>query len=165
MEYWIRVVSVWFSLLAVAALILAVLNVPVYILIQNQLQTYSSLYEDASAQNTSFEQIESEIVLANNTAVLLATAQKVDPIVKYLELVDANTNENVTLNSYKLLRTGNVIGDIVISGVAADRESLVDFSSSLEDIEDFVSAEIPLSNLAKDRNIPFTINVVLKKSS
>lgn len=160
-EYWVRAVSVWLVLLGVAALALAVLNVPVYILIQNQLQTYNNLYDDASAQNTSFEQIESDIVLANNTAVLLSKASDINPLLPQIEAIERLAGEGISVNSFNLVREDTQLPEIQISGVAADRESLVQFSRDLEATSDFSSAEIPLSNLAKDSNIPFTINIIL----
>jgi len=162
-EYWIRAVSVWFALLGVASLTMAVLNVPVYILIQNQLQSYSSLYNDADAQNTSFEQIESGIVLANTTAVLLSNNLKSESIVPYINQIDNLANSKISIQSLKLIRSGVNLEEVQIQGVADDRESLVAFSDAIESAEDFTKADIPLSNLAKDKDIPFTIDAQLNK--
>lgn len=164
-EYWTRVVSVWLGLLGFGALILVALNVPVYILILNQLSAYTSQFANASTEQTSFEKIETQIVAANNTTALLATAQNVVPLVPLVERLKNLTNTGVTVNSYSLVRTGTVLESIRISGVADDRESLVEFSDRIEGDTTFVSAEIPLSNLAKDKDIPFTVNVVLAKDN
>lgn len=165
-EYWVRVVSVWFFLLGAAALVLAILNVPVYVLIQNQLQAHSSLYNDASDQNTSFEIVETDIERANNTATLLATGRTVQPLIPYVEEIESLTTTEVVITSLDLTRTeGAALDSISITGVAATRESLVAFSQGIEAAENFVSAEIPLSNLAKESNIPFTITAVVNTAS
>lgn len=44
-----------------------------------------------------------------------------------------------------------------ITGSAADRAALVAFSRSLEEIRVFEKVDLPVSNLAKDRDIPFSI--------
>jgi len=163
-EYWVRVVSVWLGLLGTAALTIAALNVPVYILIQNQLQTYNSVYEEASAQKTSFEKIEADIVLANNTAVLLATARNVHPLVMFIEEIERIASEAVDINNFILKRKGNTLESIQVSGVATNRETLLRFSDDMEAHDAFLSAEIPLSNLAKDSNIPFTVNVIVDQT-
>ena len=164
-EYWVRIASVWFILLGAAALTLAVLHVPVYVLIQNQLQTYSSLYDNAAEESTSFEKAEAEIVRANDTVTLLATARNVRPLVPYVSEIEALAGSAIEINSLTMSRTGTVLESIQVSGVAASREALVSFSQAVEAADNFTSAEIPLSNLAKDSNIPFTINVLLVKDS
>ncbi len=50
---------------------------------------------------------------------------------------------------------------IDIAGVALDRKSLIDFSEALKTISFITSVDLPVSNLAKDRNLPFTIKIVI----
>ncbi len=160
-EYWIRVFSVWFVLFGIAALTLAVLNAPVYLLIGSQLETYSGLFEDANEQNTSYEKIEAEIVSANDNATLLIGMRNIDPVVPYIEQIESFVNTKITLTTFNVTRTNNAVSSVIISGMAVDRASLVDFSRAIESSDTFLEASIPLSNLAKDRDIPFTINAIL----
>lgn len=160
-EYWVRVVSVWFVLFGVAALTLAVLNAPIYLLIKNQLQTHSSLFSDANEQNTSYEKIEAEIVAANDNATLLISMRNSDAVVPYIMQIESLSNERITLKSFNVSRKGTAVSSVSLTGVAVDRASLVAFSRAIEDSEAFLEASIPLSNLAKDSDIPFTITAVL----
>lgn len=161
-EYWIRVISVWFVLFGVAALTVAVLNVPVYFLIQSQLHTHSTLFSDAHEQNTSYEKIEAEIVKANDTATLLIGMKNIDPIVPLITKIESLKNQKITLTSFSVTRNASTeLNSLSIIGVAVDRTSLVDFSRAIEATDTFSEASIPLSNLAKDKDIPFTINAVL----
>ncbi len=50
-------------------------------------------------------------------------------------------------------------GLLSVHGVAASREALVSFEKALQDSGSFSSVDLPVSNLAKDTNIDFTINV------
>ncbi len=163
-EYWIRVASVWLILLGMAAIVIGVLNVPVYVLVKNQHEAYRVQYEQAGVQKTSFEKIEGEIDLANDMTALLATISDYEPISFYLDSLERLLNPNVTVSNYRFLRDGQVLRDIQISGTAANRQSLVALSQAIEDSPHFTSAEIPLSNLAKNKDIPFTITVVLAPS-
>jgi len=160
-EYWVRVVSVWLMLFSVAALTLAVLNAPVHLLIQSQLQTHGSLFDDANEQNTSYEKIEAEIVKANDNATLLIGIRAVDSIVPYIEQIESLSNEKITLNTFSVTRKGTKVSAVSLTGVAVDRASLVEFSRAIENSDTYSEASIPLSNLAKDSDIPFTINAVL----
>lgn len=164
-EYWTRVISVWLGLGGMVAFILAALNAPVYLLIVNQLDAFSSRYADASNQQASFAATETKIVTANNTATLLATMNTVSPLVPFVTELQSLTGSAVTISSYRLNRTGVAIKAVDISGTAADRASLVEFSERVKASELFVEAEIPLSNLAKDRDIPFQISVIIDGSS
>lgn len=50
-------------------------------------------------------------------------------------------------------------GTLTLEGIGDTRESLVSFSDSLETIGYFKKVDLPISNLAKDRNIAFTISI------
>ncbi len=160
-EYWVRVVSVWAVLFGVAALTLAVLNAPVYLLIKSQLQTHSGSFNDAHEQNSSNEKIEAEILAANDNAALLIGMKNIKPVVPYVTEIESYVNEKITLNTFSVSRTGTAVSSVSLTGVAVDRASLVEFSRAIENSDTFSEASIPLSNLAKDSNIPFTINAVI----
>ena len=49
-----------------------------------------------------------------------------------------------------------------ISGISNNRTALVNFAAALEAKPDFTSVNLPVNNLAKDTNIPFTISIALK---
>ena len=165
-EYWVRVSSVWLALFGTAALAIAALNVPIYILVNSQSNTYAGLQSKAEEQDTSFVKIEADIKWANNAAVLLASAKELVPLGDYIKVIDSYQTDKVVIDSYDLTRSdAGAVDSIKISGTAIDRESLVALSTALESDERFSSAEIPLSNLAKDSNIPFTINVVANSNT
>ncbi len=163
-EYWVRVVSVWLFLVGTGLLVVAALNLPVYILIQSQLGTYTDKFNEANNQNSAFEKIESEIVESNEIAELLSGDRQTVSFVGLLKEFDVLASDAIDVTSFSFARDGTIIGTIHISGKAADRQSLVAFSEAIENHTLFESAEIPLSNLAKDRDIPFTITVIPRTS-
>ena len=46
-----------------------------------------------------------------------------------------------------------------LSGIASDRQALLEFQTLLNNSQRFEKVEVPLSNLAKDRNAPFSIKL------
>lgn len=50
-----------------------------------------------------------------------------------------------------------------VRGIAADRRSLVEFQNNLNNSTDFKNASVPVSNLAKDSDIDFTLTLDPKK--
>jgi len=93
----------------------------------------------------------------------IQSASAVDHIYKIIDFLP----EEVTLNSVSFSRKAVDFKDksgipILISGVAFDRNSLVSFSTELGDSDLFSSVEVPVSSLTKDRNLPFSINLLIK---
>ena len=53
-------------------------------------------------------------------------------------------------------------GQILVSGLAKNREGLVAFIEDLKNKADFLSVESPISDFAKDSDISFTLNIKIK---
>lgn len=72
-------------------------------------------------------------------------------------LVDAK-GPGIKLND---IQFGNQNGhtSLSLSGVSADRESLVAFSKALEKQPEYSSVKVPVSNFIKDRNIEFSLDI------
>lgn len=51
---------------------------------------------------------------------------------------------------------------LTLEGIGDTRESLVSFSESLRSVKNFKKVDLPISNLAKDKNIDFTISVTIE---
>jgi len=54
---------------------------------------------------------------------------------------------------------------VVIGGTAATRENLLAYMNILKSRDMFASADLPISNFVKDRNIDFSINILLSTST
>lgn len=161
-EYWVRVISVWLMLLGAGALMVGVLYVPVYVLIQSQLESYSSKYEVASSENSEFVAAEKEVQRANTVALLLSSKKESVKFSDLLETLESLSGPAVAINDFSFSRTETEkVSNITIIGIAQSRQALVAFSQAIENDELFESAEIPISNLAKDSDIPFSIRIVL----
>lgn len=52
---------------------------------------------------------------------------------------------------------------ILLSGIASDRDSMVSFSTLLKNSNSFSQIDMPVSNLTKDKNLPFSINVFIEQ--
>ncbi|KKR28235.1 MAG: hypothetical protein UT61_C0054G0007 [Candidatus Woesebacteria bacterium GW2011_GWA1_39_8] len=51
--------------------------------------------------------------------------------------------------------------NVVISGIAADRDSLVSFGAALKSSDAFSAVEMPVGSLTKEKNLPFSINIFM----
>jgi Tfp pilus assembly protein PilN len=158
-EYWIRAISVWFFLLGFACITIAILNAPVYVLVKNQLSSYQSEYNEASSTMQSFELFEKDIKDALTVGKLLIAVEADESLTSVIEELDTLAGEGIDITHYALSRVDGKINTITLSGEAVSRVSLSDFRTRLETTPKFATAKLPLSNLAKDKDIPFSITI------
>jgi len=79
-------------------------------------------------------------------------------LVTDLEKVARNT---VEVKSIAFERNEGVVDAIRVAGNAPSRSALVDFRDGLEAHDSFSAVELPLSNLAKDKDISFNIVITV----
>jgi len=163
-EYWIRVVSVWVLLVATALFIVGFLLVPSYVLIQSQLAASSVQYEEAVAGGASYAELEAAVTTANKNAAKLLSGGGSLLFTSILDELELVTDASISLTSIDIKRTeSNTIESMSVRGVADSRIDLVAYRDAIEAHNFFTSAELPIENLAKDKDVPFNITVVLKQ--
>jgi hypothetical protein len=164
-EYWVRVVSVWLFLVGTAFLIVALLNAPVYVLVQSQLDTFLQEFNLASNQSETFKNSEASIGQVNTIAQLLTKKENVAPFSTIIAELEnqAKAEGGILITNLSLSRKDDTLAPVAISGVASSRLSLSTFREALEKNERFESATLPLSSFAKDKDIPFSITLTPSK--
>jgi hypothetical protein len=159
-EYWLRVFTVWIILIASACMMIATLYMPVYVLVRSQLDAFLQAYTQASIESDSFKDSELAIEKANEIAKLLSEADKAISFSTVIfELEEVSQAHGVTITEFVLLREKGELQPIVLRGIALSRLDLTSFRDAIEAHELFKSAELPLSNLAKDKDITFGITI------
>ena len=169
-EYVIRTLSVWALLVALVALVAVVLLIPTYVLILHQLDALAM--EVVVAENSaSTHGYETARVALENTQTL-ATQLTVDHTGPtgsevWRAIQDAQLN-SITISAFSYEQTnakspqGASLPQMVeVRGVAATREALAAFSAALERNPLFARAAVPVSDLAEDHDLPFTLNILL----
>ncbi|MEQ1561592.1 MAG: PilN domain-containing protein, partial [Nitrospira sp.] len=81
----------------------------------------------------------------------------------FLDLVLSNKSSLVHVNSISFTTVSTSTANISLSGVSGTREALVAFAKSLENTKSFKKVNLPVSNLAKDKNISFSITMTFSK--
>ncbi len=160
-EYWIRVSSVWVILLGCACIIIGLLMVPSLILVQAQLAVYDGEYQAASTQNSVYEKLEQDVQVANGIATQLGTSDGDRLFSNIISEVEGIAARTVVLNSIAFSRTDIGVQSVQITGESASRLLLVEFRDALENSPLFDSAALPLANLAKDKDVPFSITIIV----
>ena len=164
-EYWIRVFSVWILLITAACTMFGLLLIPSIVLIQSQLHVYDGAYQTANDQNNIYEQLEQDVRIANEVAQQLSSIETFPLFTTVISDLESVAKDRVTLSSVSFTRNEeDVVEQIQIVGTANSRSLLVQFRDALESHVSFDSAELPLSSLAKDKDVPFSITILVSSN-
>lgn len=157
-EYWIRVATVFLILISLALLIVAILNIPVFVLVRSQLDAFQTEYAQANLESESFQSSEDAVKQANDIATLLSRTQK-DTFTAIIAEIEGLAGDEIGITEITLSRNGTKLNPISVHGTAASRLAATTFQSALEEHPLFQNAVLPLSNLARDKDIAFTITI------
>lgn len=159
-EYWIRVVTVWFILIGFAIIVVAILKLPTLALVKSQIGTFGEAYDGARAKNEIFEESQRTIIDANNLSKLLSDQQESAILSDLIDVLDTIAGSEVAISRFTFEKDELAVAKISIAGHANTRTALADFSTHIEEHALFEKAELPISNLAKDKDITFNIDIV-----
>lgn len=164
-EYWVRVVSVWLVIWACALFAATLVLLPAYVLISTQVEIYSASAAEASQKVATFENVSVALVQASQEARMVMSETEVVQFSEYIDLFARLEGETIQVSEISLARSVAGIGSVRMSGIAVDRQSLASFRDRLLAEAAVASVDLPISNLAQDRSIPFSIVVEINEES
>lgn len=164
-EYWVRVVTVWFLLWSIALLVGALLLLPSYVLIGSQVTAYETSAAEAFEKVANHENTTDGLIAASRQAKMAVDEAEQPVLSSYVTLFEGLQDHTIQLNSIKLSRESNGVGPVILSGLADDRLALSSFRDRLLEEELVETADLPISNLTQDKDIPFNLTVVLVKKT
>ena len=160
-EYWIRVLSVWALLLAGAFFVTALLLAPSYVLVSSELKALKSNTAATNDSEEAYRAAEEKVLAANALVGQLDIPQPKVAISEILDTIERTQSPGITLRTYSIRREGRSINEFHLQGVADSREALANFKAELEREALFESADIPISDLARDENLPFVVTLTI----
>lgn len=159
-EYWIRVASVWLLLFGVACAVGVVLYIPTYVLIQSQLVSYTQEFEQINTENAAFRDARNALAESNAIAMTLGRTSMLPSFTEIIGELERNVGAGINLSEYQFSTAEGLLTNIEISGTAVTRSDLTAFAQSLSDDVRFSKVDLPLSHLAHDRNISFSLTAL-----
>lgn len=164
-EYWLRVVTVWVFLLAGVLAVGSLLLLPTYVLIGSQVDVYQQSAEQVSAEVESYEDVSTALVRANQQAAFLVSESKLERFSNLVTLFHSFESEDINFSTLNLSREGVVMDVVMLDGTASDRQALARLRDELLAAPEITQVDLPISNLARGTNIPFTMQVTLANKS
>lgn len=162
LEYWLRVCSVWALICSIALLIGTSLMVPVYVLINLQVSNLTVSAESASQKIASLKDVSNELNDANQQAKMTMESRRFVPLSDYTETFGTLENDELKLSRIVLDRAKDGLSPVQMSGEARDRQALAAFRDRLLALPTVASVDLPIANLAKDKDIQFSLTVTMK---
>lgn len=163
-EYWLRVATVWALLLSCAVVAISALLIPTYVSLQSQISFLKSSESTLTEDHKDVSSIESVIERTNALALQLAAPDAMLSIGKVIDAVNDSVPPGVTLRTYRVVRNGTSIDSVEVQGVASSRTALADLKTRIEAHALFTDANVPISDLIKESNLPFAIVITLDSS-
>ncbi|GEM_PF-377721 len=160
-EYWIRVVSVWLILWSVALFAATSLLLPAYVFVNSQVRVYQESAELASQKVADYEAVSTALVRASQQAKTVMDEANRFQISDYVELLEQLQGDEIQINRIELGRAEQGVLPAVVGGMADNRQALASFRDRLLTDKRISAVDLPISNLAQDKNIPFTITITL----
>lgn len=157
-EFQLRTVSVSMLVLASLISVLAILMIPTNFLIFTLASNLSSHLDAAKAAAESYGAMVQNVEETNALIAYLEADDRTE-FSKLLQELDTAAGNSIYLTEFSFDEAGK---KVVISGLADTRSNLANFRTTLESKEKFTAVELPLSNLAKDTDISFTMTITLK---
>lgn len=164
-DYRLRLVIVVITFLVFFQLVFLVLLFPSWLV---------SFYKekDIDRRNDEMNIFLSNLNVGSTTSYVKLLNQKLNIINDSLEYPEfVPIIKNVLSKKTSSIRLGGLLytvntptsGSLVVKGVSDSRESLVSYVKNLESLEMFKKVDLPISNLAKDKNIDFSITISIEK--
>lgn len=94
---------------------------------------------------------------------ILESSLKSKTVSEIMYAITSGIPGNIKIENISLNRKGEAPKEqitITISGIATDRQSLVKFEDVLKESGYFKSVEIPVSSFTKEKDLPFSINIL-----
>lgn len=164
-EYWTRVASVWLFLIAAAGIVTVVLAVPVYFLVQNINIALSGQFDQVKEQQKKYEEAEMQIKYANALVKRVMMENEDMAFTDLLSALEQVSGVGVELNQIVWSDVGAEGRQLGLTGIAKTRSELSQFVTDLNNHTLFDGADLPISNLAKDRDIRFSMTVKISKET
>jgi hypothetical protein len=162
-EYIFRVGGTIAGLFGVVCLLLSVALVPTYVLIGAQIKGSLAEVEKEGGENEAFVKADEEV---KETKALIRQLKTFAPTLSMSDVVEEITHVapgGILFRTFLVEDKAGKILNIQAQGTASTREVLAQLKSALEASPLFEEAEVPIADLARDVNLPFTITITLEE--
>ncbi len=162
-EYWTRTISVWFFIVSVVCAMTILFISPVYVLVSTNAKVYAKTASETAEKVAEYDMSAGDLVKANVMAQKVFDLREVDNFSSIISSLELLQGEGISLESFEFGRKEGLLTPVQVTGQATTREALANFRDVLLSQSYIADVFLPISNLAKDKDIQFSFSIVLKK--
>ena len=163
-EYVLRVGATFCLLLSGVLVLLTAALVPTYVLISAQLKAHE-VGPITDEKRDEVAQANGEVARMRDVLAQLSTSTQDIAASEIIQEVSRYAPQTITFKTFRIDAPKGTVQSIQVQGVATTREVLAKFKNDLEGSPMFDKAQIPLSDLAKESDLPFVVTITLSKKS
>lgn len=163
-EYIKRVLTVWLLLFSVSFAILAVFLLPTFVALKGEINSLKETAATGLAKVSQYDISATELITANNQAQLLLKRATTSSPSEVIAILTTLAGTNVSLTNFQFFNLVTA-GKITVSGVALTRQDLAVFRDGVSGDKRFSAVDLPISNLIKDKDLLFTMNISFATST
>ncbi len=160
-EYVLRVASVYGFLFSGVFIASAVLLLPTYVLTGTQMSGAQNVSSGVEETKAAFNAAFGEIKVANTIMAQLRREQSTIPVSIIIEEIVRVAPLGIRFTTFTMTRVVGGEEQIQVQGFASSRIALASFKNTLEASPLFLTALVPIADLARDTNLPFLITIAL----
>ncbi len=164
-EYLLRAWSTILLLFSCVVIFLTIALIPAYVLTNAQIKAFELETEQKNGNDDIYANVEKEVQVANSMLNQFKTPSPSMFSSAVIEEIKNSAPASIAFSTFQVNTTGVVIDTVQIQGVAPTREALAQLKLKLEASPMFEKAEVPIADLAKDTNLPFTITITLAQNN
>jgi len=161
-EFTLRVVIVYLFFVSVAVVIGVILLLPSYFfadIIKKNAESEILILKNSS-ENTKREEINNQLSITKERLSAITEQEPRISFYKMVEKVADYADRSISIDTISYIRaTDGGNSNLQLAGLAATRDDLLSFTKFLEDDDLFNEVILPVSSLAKDRDIKFNIQI------
>lgn len=161
-EYWVRILSVALFMISIVSLVIILFTLPVYVLVTSKVEVYATSAAKAYEKVAEYDLSAGSLVKANMMAQNILDLRNVASFSEAVKQIEAVKGDSIILNGYEFSRKERALAPVLVNGEASTRQVLSDFRQALLKQDNIEEAVLPISNLAKDKDIQFSIAVTFK---
>jgi hypothetical protein len=163
-EYWKRVIAVWLCLFSTAFVILAVFLLPTHIALRSQIKYLEQSVSASLDRVSNYDISATELVTASNQARVLLDNSASNTPSDLITVLIGHADDGVALHNFQFTKL-TTAPTIAVSGLANTREDLAKFRDAVTADTRFATVNLPISNLIKDKDLLFSMEITLATST
>ena len=162
-EYLLRVGAVYCFLFSIVCVLIIVALIPMYVLVRAEINDVTLDAEREQGTALSLQNVDTTIAITNSVLAQLSTSEQPFIVSIAIDEIQKLAPAGIVFKTFYVEGVKGVVEKILVQGTSPTREKLSQLKIALEASDLFQTVEVPISDLARDVDLSFTITILPRK--